>query len=46
MEQYDNNEKVDRRGLEEIVSICIEEGHDARDGWCINAQNWYRKGKN
>ena len=29
MEQYDNNEKVDRRGLEEILSFCIEEGHDA-----------------
>ena len=29
MEQYDNNEKVDQRGLEEVLSFCIEERHDA-----------------
>ena len=43
MKQYDNNEKVDQRSLEEVLSICIEEEHDASDGWCIKAQNWYRK---
>ena len=42
MEQYDN-EKVDQQGLEEILSFCIEEGHDAYDGWWINAQKWYSK---
>ena len=46
MEQYDNNEKVDQRGLEVVISFCIEERHDASDGWCIDAQNWYRKGWN
>ena len=45
MEQYENNEKkMDQRGLEEELSFCIEEGHDASDGWCINTQNWYSKG--
>ena len=29
MEQYDNNEKVDQRDLDEILSFCIEEGDDA-----------------
>ena len=24
---YDNNEKVDQVGLEEVLSFCIEEGH-------------------
>ena len=32
MEQYDNNKKVDQRGLKELLSFCIEEGHDAGDG--------------
>ena len=32
--------------LDEVLSFCIEEGHDATDEWCINAQNWYHKGKN
>ena len=40
MEQYDNNEKVDQQGLEEVFSFCIEEGHDASDEWCTNTQNW------
>ena len=44
MEQYDNNEKVDQRGLEEVLSFCIEEGHDASNRWFIDTQNWYRKG--
>ena len=43
MEQYDNNEKVDQGGLEEVLLFCIEEGRDASDGWCINSQIWYRK---
>ena len=30
--------------LEEVLSLCIEEGHDAIDEWFSNAQNWYRKG--
>ena len=34
---------MDQRNLEEVISFCIEEGHDASDGWFINAQNWYRK---
>ena len=38
MKQYDNNEKVNQRGLEEVLPFCIEEGHDTSDGWCINAQ--------
>ena len=37
MEKYDNNEKVDQQGLEEVLSFCIEKGHDAIDEWCINA---------
>ena len=35
--------KIDQWGLEEVFLFCIEEGHDNRDGWCINAQNWYCK---
>ena len=31
MEQYDNNEKVDQRSLEEVLLFCIEEGHDTSD---------------
>ena len=44
MQQYNNNEKVEQQGFEEVISFCIEEGIDISDGWCINAQNWYRKG--
>ena len=44
MEQYDNNEKIDQLGLDEVLLFCIEERQDASDGWCINSQNWYRKG--
>ena len=40
MKQYENNEKVNQRGLEEAHSFCFEEGHDASDGWYINAQDW------
>ena len=36
MEQYENNEKVDQQGLEEVISFCIEERNDASEGWCIN----------
>ena len=36
MKQYDNNEKLDQRGLEEVLLFCIEEVHDTSDGWCIN----------
>ena len=43
MEQYDNNEEVDQRGLEEVLSLYIEEIHNVSDKLCINAQNWYRK---
>ena len=43
MEQYENNEKVDKRGLEEVLLFCIEEGHDDSDRLCINTQNWYHK---
>ena len=32
MEQHSNNEKVDQRGLEEVLSFCIEEGYDSSDG--------------
>ena len=28
----DNNEKVDQRGLMEVLSFYIEDGHDASDG--------------
>ena len=28
MEQYDNNEKVDQRGLKEVLSFCIEVRND------------------
>ena len=45
MKQYENNEKVNQRGLEELLSFYFEEGYDASDG-CINAQNWYHKGEN
>ena len=34
MEQYDNNEKVERN-LEVVFSFCIEERHDAYDGWMM-----------
>ena len=44
MEQYDNNEKVDQQGSEKLLSFCTEEEHDASDGWCVSAQNWYSKG--
>ena len=37
--QYDNNEKVDQRDLEEVLSFCIEKEHNDSDRWCINAQN-------
>ena len=30
---------MDQLGLEEVPTFCIEVGHDANDGWCINAQN-------
>ena len=43
MRQYSNNEIVNQRCLEEALSFCIEEGHDASDGWCIDAQNGYHK---
>ena len=43
MKQYDNNERVNQRGLKEVLKFCIEEEHDASNGWCINVQNWYRK---
>ena len=41
MEQYDNNEKVDQRGLEEVLSFCVEEGQmivmdDASVHWLIS----------
>ena len=42
MKQY-NNENIDQRGLKEVLSFCIKEGHNAIDEWCINAQNLYRK---
>ena len=29
---WNNNEEVDQRDLEEVLSFCIEEGHDASDG--------------
>ena len=29
---------MDQRGLEEVLSFCIEEWRNASDGWCINAQ--------
>ena len=32
MEQYHNNEKEDQRGLEDVLSFCIEEGQFTRDG--------------
>ena len=39
MQQYDNNEKVDQRGMEAVLSFCIEERYNTSDGWCINPQN-------
>ena len=36
MEQYYNNEKIDKRGLEEVLAFCIGEGNEASDKWCIN----------
>ena len=39
MQQYDNNEKVDQRGLEVVLSFYIEKGYNVSDGWCINPQN-------
>ena len=39
MKHYYNNQKVDQRGLEEVLLFYIEEGNNASDGWCINAQN-------
>ena len=44
MKQYDNNKKVEKRDLEEVLSFYIVERRDAGDGWCIKVQNWYRKG--
>ena len=39
MEQYDNYEKANQLGLDEVLSFSIEEGRDVSDGQCINAQN-------
>ena len=33
MEQCDNNEKANQRGLEEALSFYIEEEHDFSGGW-------------
>ena len=31
LEQYDNNEKVNQQGFEEVLSFCIKEGNNAMD---------------
>ena len=37
---------MDQRGLEEVLSFCIEEGQDASNGFCINTLDRYRILKN
>ena len=39
MKQSDNNEKLDQRCLEEVLSLSNEERHGANDRSCINSQN-------